>query len=412
MDRLTRFELKKIIRRKSFYASILIVVCTAIFLSVVLITNARITGKDGQFLHGIPAIHLEQNYNRELAGLLTVDKLKNTIERHQSLMRDPKNLDGNGEMTIKANGTFDVKDYQIHSLISYAFSPIGGYDFYIIDKMNPSDVNEFYQKRIGKVQEYLNTEYSYGDYSQEEKAYFKKMNEDISIPFQLDYVTGWKNVFENLPNLFLIIAFVIAVCLAPVFANEYQRRTDSIILSTRYGSNKLIIAKLKASFLVSAGFIILGLAIYTLLLLGIFGFDGDNASVQIIDFFAPVSFTVFQTYLWAIFIGSMACLLIGAVTLWLSSRLSSSFPVMITMGIVLIGPLLIPESKSSRFLNYVMDLLPANMFDAFNKITNYRLFHIFGQLIPEYQVLAVFPIIIIALVLPFAYWAFKTHQVF
>lgn len=28
------------------------------------------------------------------------------------------------------------------------------------------------------------------------------MNEKLRVPFQMDYVTGWEKVFQNLQNLF------------------------------------------------------------------------------------------------------------------------------------------------------------------------------------------------------------------
>lgn len=60
MDILTRFELRKIIRRKSFYIGILVLVAVAILLSVLLVTNIQMTGKEAKFLNGVAAIQLER----------------------------------------------------------------------------------------------------------------------------------------------------------------------------------------------------------------------------------------------------------------------------------------------------------------------------------------------------------------
>lgn len=261
-------------------------------------------------------------------------------------------------MTVEANAKYDTKDNQIQFLITDAFSPASEYDYYLIDKINPEEMKSFYQKRLEKVRLFLNSNKSDNNYTAKEKAYFTKLNEEITVPFQMDYVTGWKNVFENLPSLFLIIAFVIGFCLAPVFAGEYQRGTDAIVLSTRYGRSKAIAAKLKASFIVSVGLIIFPILIYTFLILGVFGFDGGGAHVQMIKFLAPVPYTVFETYLWAVLIGSLACLMVGALTLWFSSRMSNSFSVIVATGVLLVGTQFIPESKNSRLLSYLTDLLP------------------------------------------------------
>lgn len=411
MDILTRFELRKIIRRKSFYTGIIILIAVAILSSVVLVTNMQMTGEDGKFLNGVAAIQLEREYNRQLAGPLTIASMEAAVRRHQDLLHVPSNLDEKGEMTVEANAKYDTKDNQIQFLIMDAFSPVGEYDYYLIDKINPEEMKGFYQKRLEKVQVFLNSNDSDNNYTAKEKAYFTKLNEEITVPFQMDYVTGWKNVFENLPSLFLIIAFVIGFCLAPVFAGEYQRGTDAIVLSTRYGRSKAIAAKLKASFIVSVGLIIFPIFIYTFLILGVFGFDGAGAHVQMIKFLAPVPYTVIETYLWAVLIGSLACLMVGALTLWFSSRMSNSFSVIVATGVLLVGTQFIPESKNSRLLSYLTDLLPGNMFDSFRKITGYEVFNIVGQLVPTYKIMVVFSIIAIALLIPFTYRAFKKHQV-
>lgn len=416
MDILTRFELRKIIRRKSFYAGILIMAVVVIVVTIAWVTSARITGKDGEDLKGLAAVSLRQEYDRGLAGSLTGVKLEDAVERHQQVMHDPNNLNEKGEIRDEPYAKYIVKDQQIANLIRTAFSPAGDYDYDIVDNMNPSDAEAFYEKRMEKINSFLTNDYSYGsrnfpydNYSVEEKAFFNKMNESIPVPFQLDYVTGWENVFENLEFIFLISAFVIAIFLAPVFADEYQSGADSIILSTRYGRSKVIAAKLKASFIVSMGLLVFAVMIYTFLLLGIFGFDGGNASVQMIELMAPVPFTVFQTYLWAVLIGSLACLLVGAVTLWLSSRMRSPFPVIIASGIFLFGPLLVPAT--SRLLINIMNLLPGNMVRAFDRIIDYEVFHIFGQLIPGYKFMVGFAITVITVLLFFAYHRFKKHQV-
>lgn len=411
MDTLTRFELRKITRSKLFYIGIAFVVIVVLLLINMRVTGAYITDKNGKELKGLAAISLRKEYDRQLAGPLTKEKIAKVIERRQKVMQDPKNLNSNGEMTSEAYAKYEVKDEQINTLIRYAFSPLSNYDYQIIDKLKSSDAELFYQKRLEKINGYLNYDYSYGNYSAEDKSFFKQMNDRIPVPFQMDYVTGWEKALQNMQSLFLVLALAIAICLAPVFSGEYQRGTDAIILSSRYGRNKVIVAKIKASFIVSMILLILGIASYTLLLLGIFGFEGGSASVQMLDLLAPVPYTVLQTYLWTIFISSLACLFVGAVTLWLSSRMKSPFQVIIASGIFLIGPLFIPASKSSRLFNHITNLLPGNMLGSFKKVTGYEVVHILGQLIPEYKAVTGFSIIITALLLPLTYRVFRKHEV-
>jgi hypothetical protein len=89
----------------------------------------------------------------------------------------------------------------------------------------------------------------------------------------------------------------------------------------------------------------------------------------------------------------------------------SPYPVIIIMALLLVGPFFIPASKSSRLFNYLMNLWPCNMFDAFNSMASYELFHLFGQYVPTYKVMAGFAIVFIILTLPLTYRAFSKHQV-
>lgn len=384
---LTWFELRKVIRRKSFIAAIALVVGMAVFMALILLLNAQITGKEGKFLHGTSAIKLRKEYNLQLAGPLTTEKIEKAIS-HDS-----------------------IKNEQIYSLVSWAYSPADENDFFIFKTLTSSDVKRFYEERMERVNEYLNGESSNRQYSMKEKSYFVELNNNIATPFQLDYVSGWQNLFDNLPNLFLMVAFAIAICLAPVFVGEYHQGTDSIILSTRYGRSKVISAKMKAGFLIAVFLTILGVAVYSLLVLKLFGFAGGDASVQIIKLLAPVPYTVLQTYKWAVLIGSLACLMVAALTLWLSSLMRSPFAVIITVGLILMIPMLIPVDGSNRYLNHIVDLFPSNMFDSFHKVIGYDTFQIFGRIIPEYKVMGVFAMLVVILLCPFTYRAFKNHQV-
>lgn len=411
MGTLTRFEIRKIIKSKLFYVAIGLVMAVVLLLVNMRYTGAYITDQEGKGIKGFAAISLEKLYARQHAGPLSTEKIANAIERHNKILLDPKNIDANGNLNNQAYAAYEVPDEQINTLIRFAFSPLSQYDYSVMNRLHEDDAKRFYEKRMEKINGYLDYDYSYGNYSEKEKAFFNTMNEELDVPFQMDYVTGWEKVFQNLQNLFLVIALAIGICLAPIFAGEYQRGTDAIILSTRYGRNKVITAKLKAGFILSLGLLFLALMAYTLLLLGIFGFEGAKAHVQIIDLLAPVPYTVFQAYLWTILIGSLACLMVGALTLWLSSRMNSPFSVIIVIGIYVIGPFFIPASKSSRLFNHLMDLLPANMFNGFKKITSYEVIDLFGVLILEYKFITGFAVVVIALLLPLTFRAFKKHQV-
>lgn len=411
MDALTRFEIRKIIKRKTFIIGAGALVAVILFLISMTVNGAWILDQDGKDLSGLDAIKLRKEYDSRLAGPLTVEKLEDAIERYQNVINDPRNKNDSGELTTESYAKYEVKDEQIFTLIRYAFSSLSGYDHNILAQLRPSDMEGFYQKRLEKVIGYLNFDYSYGNYSADEISFFIKLNAKIPVPLQMDYIRGWQEIFKYLQSVFLIISLVIAICLAPVFSGEYQSGAVSIILSSRYGRNKVIFAKFKASLFVATSILFFAMLLYTLLFLGFYGFKGGSASVQLIDLLAPVPYTILETYLWTLFIGSLACMVVGAVTLWLSSLFKHPFHVMVAIGIFLFGPLFIPASKSSRLFNQVLGMFPGNMVDSFKKITGYELFYLFGQMIPLYKVMAGTAVLIIAILIPCSYRIFKKHQV-
>jgi len=412
MDLLTRFELRKIIRKKSFLAGIVILVVASIFITFVSVSSESLSDETGKDLTGLSAISLRKQYDHKLAGAMSTDKMAAVIERYHDMRKDPKNLnEKTKEITDEAYHKYQAKDDMILNLMRSAFSPLKEYNFYMIDSLSPEDASAFYAKRMNKVNEYLDMDYTYGNYSREDKAYYQNMNERIPTPFKLDYSKGWEILFWNSGGIMLAIVFIMCVCVSPLFAGEYQSGADSIILSSRYGRSKVIVAKLKASFLFTTGLFLFGILFYTLLTLGIYGFSGWDASLQTVHLTAPFPLTIFQTYLWTLLIGYLACLMMMSVTLLLSARMKSPFSVIIWSTVLLFVPMFIPYSKSSRLFNHLIQLLPNKMLNSFEALTHYELYHIFGQMIPQHMVMTVLALLVTILLLPFVYRGFRNHQV-
>jgi ABC-type transport system involved in multi-copper enzyme maturation permease subunit len=406
MNQLTRFELRKIVRRKTFLAGMVILAGIAVFMAIVLVNNMQTTGVEGKFIYGTEAIQLKRQYNMQLAGPLTQESLVRVAERQQDIQSNPANLDDKGELTVEANGKYGEQDTDIQLLLMHAFSTGEEMDYNYLSDLKPEMVKDFYKSRMERVQEYVNNEARVGKLTTEEKSFFMESNRNIPKPFLFNYAMGWDNLFENLTDMFCITAFVIALSLAPVFAGEYQSRTDAILLATRFGRNKLIWAKLTAGLIVSLGLIMMGVAVYCLLMLSIFGFEGGEASIQILRFMAPVPYTVLQTFGWSVLIGCLVCLVTAALTLWLSSRMSSSFSVLTVSGLVLFGSMFLPEGWG-----VLRDFLPGNMAESYRMVTGYKIIQLWGTVIPVYKAVVVFSVAMLLLMLPFTYRAFRNHQV-
>ncbi|WP_068619775.1 ABC transporter permease subunit [Paenibacillus tuaregi] len=407
---LIQFELRKMVRRKATFAGMAIIVIISILLTLSTVSGESRTDQNGQEITGLSAVSLAREQTHEQAGRLTTKKIGAAIERYHAARNNPQNLNGE-ELSDKAYGQTEQKDAEILSLIRQIYSPKAGYDYYVINKLTSADASHFYQKRMDKVQEYLDTDYTYGNYSVEDKAIFVKMNQKIAVPFAFDYTDGWKNVLLNLWIIIFAAAFIICVCVSPVFSGEYQSGADSIILSSRYGRSKVIRAKFWASIILTTGLFLASILIFTLLILAIYGYFGWNSNLQIIQFRAPFPLTLMETYIWSVLLGFLACLLMMTFTLVLSAKMKAPFYVIICSAIVLLGPMFIPYSKSSRFFNHIINLFPVKMMNGYSSFSHYELYHVLGYSIPEPYAMAGTAVILSIVLLPLAYKGFRNHQV-
>lgn len=254
-------------------------------------------------------------------------------------------------------------------------------------------------------------DYTFGNYSAKDKAYFMNLNQKIDTPFKINYKSGWENILNNSSGMIIAICFVMCICIAPIFASEYQSGADAVILSSRYGRSKLISAKLKAGILFTTGLYGISMLLYYMITLGIYGAEGWNSNLQTISFLAPFPMTILEASLWTILIGYLGCLMMMSITLVLSSLLKSSFPVIIWSMVILFGSMFIPYSKSSRTINHFIQLLPNRIMDGYDAITHYEVYHLFGQIFPRHLIMIIVAILVTVLLMPIAHRGFKKHQV-
>lgn len=85
MDILTRFELRKIIKRKSFLLAALILAVLLLFVTMINIFSERMPQTAEKTVTGLQAIRLEKQYDRQQAGMLDADKIAGAIERYHEV---------------------------------------------------------------------------------------------------------------------------------------------------------------------------------------------------------------------------------------------------------------------------------------------------------------------------------------
>ena len=374
MKKLIRFEFMKVFKKKSFLCAVVLMMVMLIVVPCLTISEKNWINEDGSEIKGMVAIRAKRDALKDSSCDLTAERLQSVIINYQNAYADPANFmqaDGTTGSWINnaAYAKFIQSDSEIKYLIDAAFTPEGeSYDYYAMGSMDPADAVNFYENRMGKVEEYLNMDYSYGNYSEADKEYFIAQNEKITTPFHYEYNTGWNKLLSISYVSLMVIALVVCITLAPIFSSEYQTGADAILLSTRYGRSKLITAKIVSSFLLTGVIYVSGVFILTIETFLIYGSGGATCSLQVINFLAPSNVNLLQAYLYVLFTGYFMCLFMQGITLLLSAKMSSPFPVIICTMVFFIVPSFLSYSRSSRTYNNILNLMPAKMATAYTAL--------------------------------------------
>lgn len=415
MGRLMKYEFLKIIRRKSSF--IMLIICLLIngYLFGVIALQERTYDENGKEYVGISAIEKEkQNYSIH-GGLMTEEKVAEDILVYQKEFNNPNNV-----ATVNGKGTVFFKDEvyweflcpqkEYYTLISENYNApfeYGKFGSLPNIPVKNNDAN-FYRTRLEKINKLLDQDYLDANYTSAEKKYWLSMNDKVNEPFYFSFAKGWINII-NSSGLWLFVILGICVCIAPVFANEYQTGMDSLICSAKYGKSKVIGAKILASFIYGSIVFIINVSISLAAVLIPFGIDGWDLQVQIMDTIIPYPLNFLQATVLYIIIAYVIVLAFISLNLLLSALMSSPYPILVIDAILLIMPSFMSYSDKNPVYNHVFPLLPTKALEmSLTYYTDYKI----GILVFSWPAMIVLVYFLITVVLlPFVYKIFKSHQI-
>ncbi|MCC0643205.1 MULTISPECIES: ABC transporter permease subunit [unclassified Clostridioides] len=412
MSTLIKFELKKIIRRKSTIAVILGSLVLSIFLFALMPLKEKSYDDNGKEYRGLQAIELGKQQSKLNEGYITDKKVENSIRKYQKIFNNPNNIvkDENGFSNFKQDVylRFFYPNKTFYNFITESYSEPNDINSMILQSISLKNRTNFYKFRNEKVNTILNSEYSDGNYTQKEKEFWLSKNKKINEPYLNGYYEGW-NYFLLGRDLLIFTMLAICISIASVFSGEYQSGTDSVILSSKYGKTKVITAKIISSFLFGTIVFTINTIISIGILLLSFGVDGWNLPLQLTVSSTPYPVTFLQATLLSILVIYMILIALIGFTLLLSSCMKSPFPVLITDIALLFIPLFLKYSETNWLYNQILRILPSNAISfSFSEYINYR----FGSLIIDLPTMIIFTGLILSIIiLPFIKNNFRKHQV-
>lgn len=247
--------------------------------------------------------------------------------------------------------------------------------------------------------------WGYHPYTDAEKAYWRRLADEVARPLTWGYDGGWHYVitWKGFSGLAIV---ALCIALSGVFAGEYRDKTLAVVLPTRRGKRDLPIAKVIAAFVFTTGYwCVLAFGIVAIHL-GVYGAEGWSLPLQVtLGLDNPYPLAVGQAVVASYALGYLVALGMAALTLLLSSRLRSSMPVaVIPMVIVFLGII----GLFSAPLAKVALLTPfSGLSYAFDAMVSYAV----GSLVVDLPtVLAISYGTMFVTFVPCAIWSFRTHQ--
>lgn len=384
MKGLISFELKKIIRKRS--TVLIIITALLICLSSIFIGAMTETSyiNETEKLRGFQAIENEKNLQGQVRGYLTEDYIKQiNIEANQN---NPKYWG-----ILPAIG---VQEVRIPNIIS---------------DLNSGDLNGIYDHILKGP----STDQPRPVGTNNEVEHLTNMYEKVRGPFYFDYYDGWERISSSFSiSIALVVSAIIVICLSPIFSEEYSQKTDAIILTTKYGKNKVIMAKLMSSLIFTIAIYILFVTVNLIFHVAIYGLDGGNANIQIHGWYyqSPYHFTFLKLTLFSMGLSLIGLLFIAAITLFISSKAKSPFITVILSAAALYIPK-VDVSEISHTADIVLDLFPINIMNATEHFEIGVFYNLFGFSVLQPIMMIFTAAIISTLLIVFTYKTFKNHQV-
>ena len=413
MGSLIKFEFRKIYKKRMN----MVVSCITIFLIAVFgianITQSYTYNEKGEKVSGKLYVKYMKQIAKTSGGELTNEKAQDILAEYQHMVATPGYYEGEGEdghFTDEIYCSYFLPHRQILLDIAHVYDAPGVQTWGSnLDKLSLNDIKPLYEAKKDRFQMILEAGSGDWNYTTAEKQYWTKQYDKIAEPVTYGYAEGWSTWFD-MAGFFFYVLVGMFIIMSTVYAGEYEQKADHIILTTRYGKSKVIVAKNVAAFLYGFLLSTACILIMALICFGWYGVEGASLPVQSIYFQSTYSLTNVQAVLLYVIMYYLVSFMMIAMTLWLSARMKNGLSVLAVMLLFAFVPIFMNESVTNRLYNHILALLPYNAIQdgGYNTILSYP----FGSCVLNYMNMRIVVYLILTVVVvPFAGRAFRRHEV-
>lgn len=327
-----QFEVKKVFSKSKNRITIMVLLVILIITSILTVNRVEYIDGNGNSSVGIVAAKNLRDAKNEWAGYLTEDVFREVLEENKLINNSEEALSDDireqDKAYAKKQGILGIID-----VINHAFSAYRDYNYYAVDSVSSEEVSSIYERRISTLKEWLDS--GEETFAENQKDFLIQQYENLETPFYYEYTDGWAALLQNISTFILILALVIGFFVSGIFSDEFQTKADSIFFSTQLGRNKGVLAKIGAGFLITMGFYVIFVFLYTVVVLIVLGADGANCPVQLDLWRSVYNITFLQAYLFIV-IGGYIGTLFASILAMLVSALTRSTPTAIIVPFIVL----------------------------------------------------------------------------
>ncbi len=188
------------------------------------------------------------------------------------------------------------------------------------------------------------------------KARLEKLYADfLAHEYVTDYDKGWEYFLSTAHDtLAPLLGMVIIIGISSLFAIERIRHTDSLILSSRYGKSRAVIAKVLAGFTYTAVMWLLFELVNAVMIFSVYGSYGANSAYGMLSL--PYYMTNLQMTFCHLGISLLAALYLCGIVMFISTLSKSRIAAFVIGAVLLIQPfiMLLGEVEPIRVVSVLM----------------------------------------------------------
>lgn len=312
MVTLAKLEIYKLVRKRSFWLGLLIVIAffAETYLSWMNSTGA-VLAEDGTLLKGLAAVRQDKEISEAYQGIMTDDVVEQILrnERYNEAQIE--------EVRILYNSEKSTGVSAVNRLVGYYFL----------------------RKDITEGEVYDTWGYRYGE---EELYKIEDVFPESALPLYYEYSVPWGGTLESIISCIFLLNVFLIIGISPIFSEERTQNMNQLLFTSRFGRRKCFWAKAGAAYVLSSALAFGVILLMLLITFSIYGTTGLACSIQLVDPF------LYQDYQ---FVRTLGEVIVDAVILSVAG-------IWFTVSLILLVSVLAKNALNTVIISFVLFVVP------------------------------------------------------